>query len=97
SSDLRNCQEDILSFRNPGRKAPSPEAVAPPSASGRAIHGGQDHIRRAGAAIRECHSIDAFVIARATLEAALRCDADLLQLLEAPQPARQPAAALALA
>ena len=47
----------------------------------------QDHLRRAVTAMAECRSNDRFILARACLQAAIRNEADLLDLLPAePQP-----------
>jgi hypothetical protein len=56
----------------------------------KAIFWSQDAIRRAAVALRECYSNDTFVMARRALEAAIRCEADLLLLLPADPPAKKP-------
>jgi hypothetical protein len=45
------------------------------------IYWPQDAIRRAATALRECPSNDTFTLARIALEAALRCESDLIDLL----------------
>jgi hypothetical protein len=47
----------------------------------RPIYWPQDAIRRAATALRECRSNDIFTLARIALEAALRCESDLIDLL----------------
>jgi hypothetical protein len=64
----------------------------------RPVFWGQDHLRRAANAIRECRSTDCIVLARAALEAAIPNEAALFQLLERsepPKPAKQAAPAVA--
>ncbi len=69
---------------------PGPKRSSPGSstrhADKRPVHWGQDHLRRAASAIRECRSTDCFVLARAAMEAAIRSEAELFQLLSPPQP-----------
>jgi hypothetical protein len=55
----------------------------------KSIYWSQDAIKRAAVALRECYSNDTFVMARRALEAAIRCEADLLALLPDP-PAKKP-------
>jgi hypothetical protein len=55
---------------------------------GRPVYFGQDMIRRAALALRECSSYDIFRLARVALEAAIRSEKDLLALLPEP-PATQ--------
>jgi hypothetical protein len=49
--------------------------------SGHAIHWPGDAIRRAASAIREVYSTDFYVMARRALEAAIRNESDLIELL----------------
>jgi hypothetical protein len=49
--------------------------------NGHAIHWNADAIRRAANAIRQVYSNDLFVMARRALEAAVRNEADLIELL----------------
>jgi hypothetical protein len=49
---------------------------------GKPIYFGQDMIRRAAMALRECGSPDIFRLARVALEAAIRSEADLVELLD---------------
>jgi hypothetical protein len=49
--------------------------------NGHAIHWNGDAIRRAASAIREVYSTDFYVMARRALEAAVRNEADLIELL----------------
>jgi len=48
---------------------------------GKPVYFGQDMIRRAAMALRECGSPDIFRLARVALEAAIRSEADLAELL----------------
>jgi hypothetical protein len=41
-----------------------------------------DMLRRAAVALRECGSNDIFRLARTALEAAIRCEADIVKLLD---------------
>ena len=50
----------------------------------RAIYWSQDAIKRAAVALRQCNSNDTFVMARRALEAAIRCEGDLLELMPPP-------------
>jgi hypothetical protein len=52
-----------------------------PKGNGHAIHWNGDAIRRAASAIRETYSTDFFITARRALEAAVRNQADLVELL----------------
>jgi hypothetical protein len=54
---------------------------AKPHRTGRPIYWPQDAIRRAATALRECRSNDTFTLARIALEAALRSESDLIDLL----------------
>lgn len=72
------------------RRAPPPSASRGPGRGGRAVHWNSDAIRRGAQAYRECMSRDIFTIVRAVLEGAVRCEADLLQLLEQPTARSQP-------
>jgi hypothetical protein len=49
---------------------------------GKPVYFGQDAIRRAAVALRECSSNDIFRLARVALEAAIRSEADLIELLQ---------------
>jgi hypothetical protein len=49
---------------------------------GRPIYFSQDAIRRGAMALRECGSSDIFRLARVALEAAIRSEADLVELLD---------------
>jgi hypothetical protein len=56
---------------------------------GKAVHWSADHIRRGAAAYRDCRSNDVFTIVRAVLEAAVRSQHDLAELLnETRKPAK---------
>ena len=48
---------------------------------GKPIYWPQDMLRRAAMALRECGSSDIFRLARVALEAAIRSEADLIELL----------------
>ncbi|WP_354220368.1 hypothetical protein [Bradyrhizobium sp. F1.4.3] len=67
----------------PQKQGPKRSTFKPhPRAYARPVHWGQEAIRRASHAIRECRSVDCMVLARAALEAAIQSEADLFQLLE---------------
>ena len=69
-----------------------------PRTYARPVFWGQDHLRRAANAIRECRSSDCIVLARAALEAAVRFEADIHSLLErteATKPVRMAAPVIA--
>jgi hypothetical protein len=68
--------------RQPVQGAKSKAAHRP----GKPVYFGQDIIRRAAMALRECRSGDIFTAARATLEAAIRSENDLLALLNEAKP-----------
>lgn len=57
------------------------KGAMPSHKNGRPIHWPQDVLRRAATALRECRSNDIFVFARAVLEAAIRGEANLVELL----------------
>jgi hypothetical protein len=69
------------------------KAAMPSHKHGKPIHWPGDPIRRAASAIREVYSTDFYVMARRALEAAIRNEADLLELLlvDPPAPARRAA------
>jgi hypothetical protein len=61
------------------------------TAYGRAIYWPGQMLERAATAIRECRSVDCIVLAKAALQAAIRGEEDLRELLAAPRPERAPA------
>ena len=60
------------------------------------VYWSADHIRRGAAAYRECRSNDVYTIVRAVLEAAVRNQHDIAELLN-DAPARQVKASAAVA
>jgi len=69
--------------------------AARPKGYGKPIHWPQSTLRRAAMALRECRSGDIFVLARAVLEAAIRSEDDLIELLNEVKPASRGKAPLA--
>ncbi|MGM4870671.1 hypothetical protein AB7645_05520 [Bradyrhizobium sp. 956_D2_N1_5] len=70
----------------PRRTRRTPTLKQRPRTYARPVFWGQDHLRRAANAIRECRSSDCIVLARAALEAAIPNEAALFTLLERPEP-----------
>jgi hypothetical protein len=68
------------------------KAKAPNGGGGRHINWPQDAVRRVAAAIRENWSNDTYQLARVALQAAIRTEADLYELLPPAAPARSEAA-----
>jgi hypothetical protein len=69
----------------PGKRLQIARAARTKGSGGRAIHWGGDHIRRAATALRDARaSTDYFLIARLVLQAAIRTEDDLFELLPGP-------------
>jgi hypothetical protein len=67
---------------SPATTGRSSSACSSPSPRhGRPVHWTQDVMRRAAMALRECSSSDIFTATRAVLEAAIRSESDLIELL----------------
>ncbi|MDN5003900.1 hypothetical protein ACFQZO_23980 [Bradyrhizobium sp. GCM10027634] len=85
-----NCPQSIwLHFR---RSQQMPTATKPRAApeKPRPVWWSQDMIRRGADAMRKSMSRDLFVLARACLEAAIRSDADIVELLDKPRSNARP-------
>ncbi|MGJ4888998.1 hypothetical protein ACQR1Y_12430 [Bradyrhizobium sp. HKCCYLRH3099] len=72
----------MRSYNNAGHHRPTWKG------KGAAISFTQDHIRRAATAMRENWCNDTFRLARVALEAAIRTEADLQELIPQPKPAK---------
>jgi hypothetical protein len=77
----------------PASRRQNVPSTTKPRGNGRPIYWPQNILRRAAMALHDCRSQDTFTLAHVTLEAAVRNETDLLELLASDPPVRSTAAA----